>query len=115
MAKPWSQLPATLQHDVPLLARASAKLRQDAVDVVFYLSGGIERLHAFVERDDENYKFFLQHLWAKGLPRVSSADVSVDAEGVETLLARLDAGEHAQVVSPDGFVPVLDQEPAEVA
>ena len=24
-------------------------------------------------------------------------------------------GEHAQVVSPDGFVPVLDQEPAEVA
>lgn len=85
-----------------LTPHMSARLKQDTVDAVFTAAGGPERLLAFVEKDDENYKFFLQHLWGKGIPRVTNAEVSMDAEGVETLLARLDAGEHARVVSPDG-------------
>lgn len=100
----WSNLPAALPNG-SLLPQVSARLRQDTVDAVFITSGGGEKLLAFTEASEENYKFFLQHLWAKGLPRVSSAEVAHSGEGVEELLARLDAGEHARVVSPDADAP----------
>jgi len=84
-----------------LLPHVSARLRQETVDAVFMAAGGFDKLLAFTERSEDNYKFFLQHLWGKGLPRVTNAEVSVDADGVEALLAKLDAGEHARVISPD--------------
>ena len=96
----WKDLPAALPNG-SLLPHVSARLRQDTVDAVFIAAGGGERLLAFTEANEENYKFFLQHLWAKGLPRVSSAEVAHHGEGIEELLSRLDAGEHARVVNVD--------------
>lgn len=104
----WSTLPMQVPG-AGLMPHISARLRQDTVDAVFHAAGGFDRLLAFTERSEENYKFFLQHMWSRGLPKVSSADVSVTGEGVEALLARLDAGEHAQVISPD----VVDAEPVD--
>lgn len=98
----WAQFPMTTA-DGGLLPHVSGRLKQDTVDAVFQATGGFERLLAFTERNEDNYKFFLEKLWAKGLPRVSNADVSVSADGVEALLAKLDAGENAKVVSPDGY------------
>lgn len=98
----WEQFPMTVPGGA-LMNHVSARLRQETVDAVFQASGGFDRLLAFTERNEDNYKFFLQHMWAKGLPRVSNAEVSVDAGGVEELLSRLDAGESAKVVSPDGY------------
>ena len=95
-------MPAALPNG-SLLPHVSARLRQDTVDAVFIAAGGGERLLAFTEANEENYKFFLEKLWSKGLPRNSNADVSVSADGVEALLAKLDAGENARVVSPDGY------------
>lgn len=89
--------------DGGLMPHISGRLKQDTVDAVFQATGGFDRLLAFTERTEDNYKFFLEKLWAKGLPRVSNADVSVSADGVEALLARLDAGESARVISPDGL------------
>lgn len=93
----------------------SARMRSEVVDNVFLLAGGQEKLLAFVEKNDENYQFFLQHCWAKGLPRVSNAEVTVAAESVEDLVARLDAGEHARVVSPDGGAHFNAEPEAEAA
>jgi hypothetical protein len=99
----WDQFPMTVPGG-GLMPHVSARLRQETVDAVFQAAGGFDRLLAFTEANEDNYKFFLQHLWGKGLPRVTNAEVSVDADGVEALLARLDAGENAKVISPDGQV-----------
>lgn len=115
-ANPWSTLPTSLPTG-GLMPHMSARLRHEIVDAVFFASGGFDRLLAFTEASEDNYKFFL-NLWAKGLPRVSNAEVAVNADGIESLIARLDAGEHATVVSPDvrppgGSAPAdLDLEPA---
>lgn len=98
----WAQFPMT-SPDGGLLPHVSGRLRQDTVDAVFQATGGFDRLLAFTEKDDDNYKFFLEKLWAKGLPRNSNAELNVSADGVEALLAKLDAGEGAKVVSPDGY------------
>lgn len=104
----WDQFPMTVPGG-GLMPHVSARLRQETVDAVFQAAGGFDKLLAFTESSEDNYKFFLQHLWGKGLPRVTNAEVSVDADGVEALLAKLDAGEHARVISPDA----VDAEPSD--
>ena len=98
----WDQFPMTVPGG-GLLPHVSARLRQETVDAVFQATGGFDRLLAFTERNEDNYKFFLEKLWSKGLPRNSNAELNVSADGVEALLAKLDAGENAKVISPDGY------------
>lgn len=100
--KTFAQFPITTA-DGSLLPHVSGRLRQETVDAVFQATGGFERLLAFTDRSEDNYKFFLEKLWAKGLPRVSNAELAVTADGVEALLAKLDAGENAKVISPDAY------------
>lgn len=117
-SSPWATLPTALPTGT-LLPHASARLRHEVADAVFYASGGAERLLAHVEKSDENYQWFIEKVWAKGLPRITNAELTVDAEGIEGFIARLDAGEHATVVNQKPAPnthhadDVLDMEPAE--
>ena len=78
----------------------SAKRRHAMIDAVVTANGLQDWLVDFTARDkpDANRQWFMEKLWVKGLPRVSQADVQLGGDGVEALLARLDAGEHAAVV-----------------
>lgn len=115
----WGHLGGALPA-ISLLPHVSGRLKQNVVDAVFEAAGGGERLLAFTEASEENYKFFLQHLWSKNLPRVSHNEHSVDESSMEALLAKIDAGEHAPVVSaappapqpqePDQFTYVVVEE-----
>jgi hypothetical protein len=92
----WSALPVTMP-DGQLMPHMSARARTAMVDAVFQGAGGFERMLAWVEKSDENYGEFLTKIWAKGAAKVSSTELNVSG-GVEDLLAKLDAGEHARVV-----------------
>ena len=96
----WGDLPTSLPGGA-LMPHMSARRRQEVVDAVFYESGDFQRLVAFTNASDENYQFFLQHLWGKGLPKVSSAEVNVSSEGIEDLISKLDAGENAKLIEHD--------------
>ena len=81
-----------------LMPHMSARLRTELVDALFVASGGFERALAWIERSDANYEVFFTKIWAKGAARSTNVEVGV-SEGVEALLEKLDAGEHAQVVN----------------
>lgn len=59
------------------------------VDTVFEMSGGVERLADWADR---NYGDFIQSVWVKGLPKAVATEHTVGS-GVEDVLARLEAKE----------------------
>lgn len=81
-----------------LLTHASGRLRQEQIDALYWGSGGFDRALAWINKSDDNYGDFFK-LWARGAARPPAViETGADADSIETLLARLDAGEHARVV-----------------
>lgn len=93
----WSKLPQAMPGG-DLMPHVSARMRRTIVDTVFQSSGGIERLQAWVEKNDDNYETFITKIWAPGQAKAMSAELQV-SEGVEDLLAKLDAGENARIIN----------------
>lgn len=83
-----------------MLPHLSARMRTATVDTVFQMVGGPERLAAWAGKP-ENYGDFVTKVWAKGMAKPLSVELT-DNDSLEALLAKLDQGEHAKVVSPDG-------------
>ena len=94
----WSALPMSTP-DGQLLPHLSAKARTRMVDEVFHGAGGFDRLLAWVEKSDDTYGEFITKVWAKGTIKPVSNELSL-GDGVEALLARLDAGDNARDISP---------------
>lgn len=92
----WTNLPVTLPGGA-LLPHLSARMRTETIDVVFHEIGGTE---AMAEWARQNKTEFYQ-MWGRGAVRSANVEVSSD-NTIESLLDRLDAGEHAKVISPDG-------------
>lgn len=92
----------------PLLPHMSARLRTETIDALFIGAGGFDRALAWINKSDENYGDFFK-LWARGAVRSTNVELTAD-DSIETLLARLDAGEHAEVVSPDARPKVVEGE-----
>lgn len=95
----WDNLPVALPNG-SMLPHLSARMRTATVDTVFQMVGGTERLADWAGKP-ENYGDFVTKVWAKGMAKPVSVELQ-DSESLEGLLAQLDAGEHAKVVSPDG-------------
>lgn len=95
MSAKWSHLP-TAMADGGLLPHLSARLRTEIIDAVFHGVGGADRLRAWVEQNDENYKIFFQ-MWARGAVRSSNVELTA-SEGVENLLEKLDRAENAKLI-----------------
>ena len=94
----WSHLPIS-SPDGTLIPHLSARYRTQMMDAVFVGSGGFDRMLAWVNKSDDNYGDFLK-MWARGQAKATSVEVGL-GEGVESMLAHLDAGENARVVSGD--------------
>ncbi len=84
-----------------MLPHLSARMRTSTVDAVFQMIGGAERLADWANKP-ENYGDFVTKVWAKGMAKPVSVELT-DSESLEGLLAKLDAGENAKVISPDGL------------
>lgn len=82
-----SRLPIVLPSG-QIISHMSARRRNEIMDTVFEMVGGVDRLAHEVERSPEAYWNFMK-LWGKGLPRVSSNEHTLGG-GVEDLLDRLD-------------------------
>lgn len=67
------------------------RYRRQAFDIAFEHCGGQERLNDWA---DKNYPEFVK-MFHKLVPRELEVQAS---EGVEELLRRLDAGEHAEII-----------------
>lgn len=78
-----------------LLPHMSARYRHEIADVVFQMTGGVERLVHEVNRTPDAYWTFITKVWAKGLPRISHAEIAV-SDGVEDLLEKLDERDRAE-------------------
>lgn len=101
----WKHLPVALPGG-GLLPHISGRLRTATVDAVFQMTGGVERLADWANKP-ENYGEFVTKVWAKGMSKPISVETTSD-DSLEGLLAALDQGEHAKVVSPDGRPVTLD-------
>jgi len=87
------QLPSSLPgHD--LLPYVSAKRRSQIVDTIFEGLGGVERMQDWA---DKNYSEFMA-IWAKGLPKNSATEHTVNLDSVENLLDKLTREENADIV-----------------
>ena len=93
----WSSLPVALP-DGSLVPHLSARHRTLMVDAVFEGIGGYEGFAAWAGQPENRGDFY--KLWARGQAKATSIEHGV-GDGVEGLLARLDAGESARVVSGD--------------
>jgi hypothetical protein len=82
-----------------MLPHLSARMRTETMDAVFADLGGAQRLADWARASDENYGAFFQ-AWARGAVRSTNIELTAD-DSIEGLLDRLDAGEHAKVISPD--------------
>lgn len=91
----WSHLPTAMAGG-SLLPHMSAKLRTEMIDAVFHGVGGADKLRAWVEASDENYKTFFE-VWARGAVRSTNVELGV-TEGVEALLEKLDRAENAKLI-----------------
>lgn len=91
-------MPLTLPGGA-LMPHMSARRRHEVCDIVFEMLGGVERLASVVGKNDENYMEFMTKLWGKGLPRAVATEHSVDNEGIEAALRKLDAAANAQVIN----------------
>lgn len=76
-----------------------ARARADYARTVFEMLGGPERLYHESNRDADSYKWFIEKVWAKGLPRAVAVEASTTSEGVEEALKRLNAAENARVIN----------------
>lgn len=94
----WSKLPIGMPNG-DLMPHMSARMRRAEVDAAYQLIGGTPALVSWVERSEDNRGTFYTRIWAPGQAKASSVEVAAD-ESVEALLDRLDAGEHAKVISP---------------
>lgn len=95
----WTHLPVTMPNG-QMLPHLSARMRTETMDAVFHELGGAQKLADWAAKSDENYGMFFQ-AWARGAVRSTNVELSTD-DSIESLLARLDAGEGAKVISPDG-------------
>lgn len=83
-----------------MLPHLSARRRMEVMDMVFEQIGGVEGFAAWADRDDDHRSEFYK-MWSRGAMRSTNVEVS-SALSPEDIIARLDAGEHAKVISPDG-------------
>ena len=83
----WGLLPVAMP-DGQLMPHLSARHRTAMVDAVFEGTGGAERLMAWANQK-ENYEVFITKLWAKGMAKSSSVEVS-STQSVEDLFGQLD-------------------------
>ena len=86
-------LPTTLPGGV-MVPFLSARRRHEIADIVFENLGGVERLTHESDRSPAAYWEFIKSVWSRGLPKAVSTEHSV-ADGVESLLERLDHMERA--------------------
>jgi hypothetical protein len=98
----WSRIPVPLA-DGSLTPYMSARRRMEIHDIAFENIGGVEAYSDWARSNKT--EFYRQ--WSRGAVRATHLEVSAD-EGVEALLARLDAGEHARVI--DGTATVVEDE-----
>lgn len=96
----WKHLPVSLPGG-GMLPHISGRMRTATVDAVFHMMGGTERLADWASKNPGE---FYTKVWAKGMSKPISLEVQADGS-LEDLLASLDAGEHARVISPDGDGP----------
>lgn len=98
MSQSKPKFPITLAGG-QLMPFMDARARADMARTVMEMLGGAERLYHESNRDPESYKWFVEKVWAKGLPRAIATEHSVNAESVEDLYKRLDAAENARVIN----------------
>lgn len=100
-----SKFPAPLSSgfDGAMVANIG-KYHRQAVSTAFEMCGGVERLADWA---DKNYGEFITKLYPRLIPK--EVEATVTAEGVEDLIRRLDAGEHAPRVI-EGSVTRLDED-----
>lgn len=93
----WNHLPVSLPEG-GLLPHVSARLRRQTIDAVFEMTGGTDRLAAWAQANDDNYRTFVKDMWAPG--QAKSANVEVGAsKSVEDLLEKLDRAERATLIN----------------
>ncbi len=92
----WASLPEVMPTG-DLLPHMSARARRATIDAVMYNLGGEERITEWARSNDSNFEVFFK-TWAKGEAKPETRG-NVPQDGIETILARLDAGEAAQVVN----------------
>lgn len=95
----WGLLPVAMP-DGQLMPHLSARYRTSQVDAIYEGCGGPERLLAWANKP-ENYPIFITKIWAKGMAKSSSVEVS-STQSVEDLFGQLDMIEgSARDVTPD--------------
>lgn len=92
----WNHLPVSLPEG-GLLPHVSARLRRQTIDAVFEMTGGTERLAAWAEKSDDNYKVFVTQVWAPGQAKSANVELGV-SDGLEAMLDKLDRAERAQTI-----------------
>jgi hypothetical protein len=94
-------IPLPVSSGGELVPFLSAKRRTEIIDRVFEATGGERAMSEWVERSDDNrgkfYGWFVKGAFRGAAP----VDQDAGASKVEELLARLDAGEGAKVISND--------------
>lgn len=94
----WGKLPLAMPGG-EMVPHMSARARTQMVDALFEASGGFQKALDWIEKSDENYGEFLTKIWAKGVAKATVVEHGL-GDGVEALLAQLDGGAHARVISP---------------
>lgn len=97
-------------HGGDLSPFMSGQARTRVIDALFEASGGFNRALAWIEANDDNYGQFFIKVYAKGAIRPTVAENAPNAQTVEELLAKIDAGEHAKVVEGEY---TSDEQPAQ--
>lgn len=92
----WSHLPISMPNG-NLLPHLSARMRTETIDAVFHDIGGAQAMSDWAR--DNKTEFY--QMWGRGAVRSTNVELSSDGS-LESLLDRLDAGENAKVISPDG-------------
>lgn len=99
----WKHLPVALPGG-GMLPHISGRMRTATVDAVFVMIGGTERLADWAAKNPGE---FYTKIWGKGMSKPVTVEVQ-DTDSLESLLAALDNGEHAKVISPDGEPETLE-------
>ncbi len=94
MTRKYLPAPVTAGNDGAVLAHVGRYAR-NAVMTAFEMIGGVERLADWGDKNPGEF-------FTKLLPKVITREVEVGtSQGVEELLRKLDAGEHAQVINQE--------------
>lgn len=92
----WTHLPVSMPNG-NLLPHMSARARTEVIDIVFQDIGGPAAMSDWARQNQTEF----YQMWGRGAVRSTNVELSADSS-MESLLDRLDAGEHAKVISPDG-------------